>query len=119
MHMLARKGIPSDIPKAMCRLRTAAHCLLGIGLLSLALNGCGMLQPSSAPSSAPEVTGRHPVVDSGVLHALRRQIRERDKRITELESKLEAFKVIEHDMREWQKSARERALAPATLDRRR
>ena len=119
MHILARTGIPYDIPRLMRLLRTVARCLLGIGLLSLALNGCGMLQPSAAPSSAPEAKMRHPVVDSGVVHALQRQIGERDKRIAELESQLEAFKVIEHDTVEWKKSVREGTLAPATVDRRR
>ena len=52
------------------------------------------------------------------MHALQRQIRERDKRIAELESQLEAFKVIDHDTVEWKKSVREGTLTPATADRR-
>ena len=102
----------------MCLLHTAGRCLLGIGLVSLALNGCGILQPSASPSSDLEAKIRHPVVDAGVMHALQRQIRERDKRIAELESQLEAFKVIEHDTVEWKRSVREGTLTPATVDRR-
>lgn len=86
---------------------------LGCGLLwAFALNGCGFFHPSSSPPSASVAnTGDPAAVDSGVVQALQKQIRERDRRIAELTSQLEVLKVIDQDMEERRKSSR----LPATL----
>lgn len=53
-----------------------------------------------------------PVPDvSGIVQSYQRQIRERDKRIEELESQLNALKLIEQDFEQRRKPLR----APATL----
>lgn len=45
-------------------------------------------------------------VDSSVVLSLQRQVREREKRIADLESQLEALKVIDQDLDERKKSRR-------------
>ncbi|MGH7219117.1 MAG: hypothetical protein ACREI1_02145 [Nitrospiraceae bacterium] len=50
-------------------------------------------------------------VDSGVVRSLQRQVRERDKRIAELESQLDALKVIDQDVEKRRQSSR----PPATV----
>lgn len=86
---------------------------LGCGLFwAFALNGCGFFHPSSStPSASVANTSDPAVVDSGVVQALQRQIRERDRRIAELTSQLEVLKVIDQDMEERRRSSR----LPATL----
>ena len=94
-------------------LRKGGRYLLGIGLLgSLALSGCGILHPSTSPPSASGATTNNPATaNSGVGQSLQRQIRERDKRIAELESQLDALKVIDQDTEKRRYSSR----PPATL----
>lgn len=61
-------------------------------LVSLVLNACGTVPPT------PVKQKNDPVVDlSGKVQSLQRQLRERDKRIAELESQLEALKLIDQD----------------------
>jgi len=80
---------------------------LGFGLLwAIALSACGTL-PTTSQANKRDPAG----VDSGVVQSLQRQIREREKRIVELESQLDALKVIDQDMEQQRKSNR----PPATL----
>jgi len=80
---------------------------LGGGLLwSIVLSACGTL-----PATSVDKKGDPAAVDSGVVQSLQRQIRERDKRIAELESQLDALKMIDQDVEKRRKSSR----PPATL----
>ena len=75
-------------------IRRKACINLGIGLFgAIVLSACG----TSPATSVGHKSDPH-AVDSGVVQSLHRQIRERDKRIAELESQLEALKVIDQDM---------------------
>ena len=75
-------------------------------ILAITLSACG-----TAP--APSVERKSdPVADvSGKVQILRAQIRERDKRIEELESQLSALKLIEQDFEKRRKPIR----SPAKL----
>ena len=74
--------------------------------MAIALSACG-----TAPASSVEhKSGRAPD-ESGLVQSLHRQIRERDKRIEELESQLNALKVIDQDMEKRRRPSR----PPATL----
>jgi hypothetical protein len=79
----------------------------GAVMLSVALSACG---------TPPATTGepkREPVVDmSSKVQALQRQLQERDKRIEELESQLEALKVIDQDHEKQRKPLR----TPTTIE---
>ena len=73
--------------------------MAGTGLLvTVALSACGT-------KPAP------PVDQSAVVESLQKQIRERDKRIEDLESQLNALKVIDQDAEKLRRSSR----PPATL----
>ena len=91
----------------MSVVRKRAWISLGFGLLwAIALSACGTL------SATTEANKSDPAgVDSGVVQSLQRQIREQEKRIEELESQLDALKVIDQDMEKRRKSTR----PPATL----
>ena len=99
-------------------LHKGARYRLGIGLLSsIALSGCGIFHPSS-PSSASGATTSGPGADAGLVQSLQRQVREQNKRIAELQSQLDALKVIEQDVGEWRKGARQpTTVAPSATDR--
>jgi hypothetical protein len=91
----------------MGSMRIKAWCRLGSGLLwVLALSACGALSPSSGAK-----TSEPPAVDAEFVQSLQQQIKERDKRIAELESQLEALKIIDQDMEKRRKPIR----PPATL----
>ena len=91
----------------MSVVRKRAWSSLGFGLLwAIALSACGTL-PATSEANKSDPAG----VDSGVVQSLQRQIREREKRIVELESQLDALKVIDQDMEKRRKSNR----PPATL----
>jgi hypothetical protein len=81
--------------------------LIGRGLiLTSVLSACG-----TAPTPmATQTTGTTPS-ESGLVKSLQKQLRERDKRIEELEFQLEAFKVIDQDFDKRKKPLR----PPATL----
>jgi hypothetical protein len=100
-------------------LRKGSRYRLGGGLLwALALGGCGILHPSSSPPAASVVNTGDPAVDATLVQSLQRQIRERDKRIADLKSQLDALKVIDQDTEEWRKSSRQPAtLTPAATNR--
>lgn len=55
--------------------------------LALTLGSCRTLPLTSADKKSDR-----PVVDSGVVQSLQQQIREREKRIAELESQLDALR---------------------------
>ena len=91
----------------MSDARKRAWSSLGFGLFGvIALSACGTL-PTTTVDKKSDPAG----VDSGVVQSLQRQIREREKRIAELESQLDALKVIDADMEKQRKSNR----PPATL----
>ena len=88
-------------------MRRRAWSNLGIGLFgAIVLSACG-----THPATSVVHKNDAPAVDSGVVPSLHRQIRERDKRIAELESQLDALKVIDEDMEQRRRSNR----PPATL----
>jgi peptidoglycan hydrolase CwlO-like protein len=88
--------------KAMSHLRRKIVCnLIGAVMLSVVLSACG-----TAPASSVE-RKIDPAVDvSSKVQALQRQIQERDKRIEELESQLDALKLIDQDFEKQRKPVR-------------
>jgi TolA-binding protein len=74
--------------------------------LAVALGSCGTL-----PSSSTDKKSVRASVDASVVQSLQRQIRDREKRIAELEAQLDALKVIDQDMEKRRQSSR----PPATL----
>lgn len=74
--------------------------------LAVALASCGTLPVSSADKKSDRA-----VVDASVVQSLQRQIKEREKRIAQLEAQLEALKVIDQDMEKRRQFSR----PPATL----
>ena len=91
----------------MSVMRRRAWSSLGGSLfLAITLSACGTLPaPSVNKKSDPAA------VNSSVVQSLRRQIREREKRIAELEAQLDALKVIDQDMEKRRKPSG----SPATL----
>ena len=86
-----------------------AISLPGSEMLLIALSACGT---TPAPPTAA-VPKSDPAADvSGKVQSLQKQIRERDKRIEELESQLDALKLIEQDLEKQRKPIR----PPATLE---
>jgi hypothetical protein len=86
--------------------RQRAWSNLGAGILvALALGACGTLP-------APPIKCKtDPVAHSGLVPSLQRQLKERDQRIEELESRLGALKVIDQDIEKQRKYNQ----PPATL----
>jgi TolA-binding protein len=74
--------------------------------LAVVLGSCGTLPVSSADKKSVRA-----VVDPSVVQSLQRQIRDREKRIAELEAQLNALKMIDQDMEKRRQSSR----PPATL----
>ena len=88
-------------------MRSRAWSSLGVSLLlAITLSACGTLPATSVNKNSDPTA-----VDPSVVQSLQRQIREREKRITELEAQLDTLKVIDQDMEKWRKSSR----LPATL----
>ena len=75
-------------------------------ILAITLSACG-----TAPATSVERKSDPAADVSGMVQALRGQIRERDKRIEELESQLNTLKLIEQDFEKRRKPIR----SPATL----
>lgn len=94
---------------------TRAWSNLGAGLLSaillIVLSGCGALPATSEANKGA-------AVDSDLVQSLQRQIKERDKRIAELTSQLEALRIIEQDLEKGKKSIHP-TLTPTERDLRR
>ena len=66
----------------------------GCGLLwAMALSACG-----TAPVTSVDKKSDPAPVDSNLVQTLQRQVRERDKRIAELESQLEVLRMIDQDV---------------------
>ena len=75
--------------------------VIGAVILTVALGACG-----TAPATTVEPK-RVPAGDmSGKVQSLQKQIQERDKRIEELESQLDALKVIDQDHEKQRKPLR-------------
>ncbi|MDZ4733580.1 MAG: hypothetical protein SGJ16_08335 [Nitrospirota bacterium] len=88
-------------------MRKRTWSSLGVSLLlAISLSACGILPTISGDKKSDSAAA-----DSSVVQSLQRQIREREKRIVELESQLDALKVIDEDMEQRRKSNR----PPATL----
>ncbi len=91
----------------MSVLRKRTWSSLGVSLfVAITLSACGILTTTSGDKKSNSAAA-----DSSVVQSLQRQIREREKRIVELESQLDALKVIDEDMEQRRKSNR----PPATL----
>lgn len=86
--------------------RRAWISLGGSLCLAVALGSCGTLSVSSADKKSDRAAG-----DASVVHSLQRQIRDREKRIAELEAQLDALKLIDQDIEKRRQSNR----PPATL----
>jgi len=74
--------------------------------VAVVLGSCGILPVSSADKKSDRVA-----VDASVVQSLQRQVRDRDKRIAELEEQLDALKLIDQDMEKRRQFSR----PPATL----
>lgn len=99
----------------MSYLRRIRLGSLGSGvLLAIVLSACGTA-PASLPATPPATPVVHrsdPVAgESSVVQSLQKQLREREKRIDELESQLNILKMIDQDVQVRRKPAR----TPATL----
>jgi uncharacterized protein YlxW (UPF0749 family) len=80
---------------------------MGAVICTVALSAC------TTPSPAPVERRKEPPVDlSDKVQSLERQVRERDKRIEELESQLEALRLIDQEHEKQRKPIR----PPATLE---
>lgn len=80
---------------------------LGCGLLlSTVLSACG-----TAPAVPVVHRSNQVVEESNIVQSLQKQLREREKRIDELESQLNVLKMIDQDVQVRRKPAR----TPATL----
>jgi len=74
--------------------------------VAVALGACGILPVSSADKQSDRTA-----VDSSVVQSLQRQIKDREKRIAELEAQLDALKLIDQDIEKRRQPSR----PPATL----
>lgn len=74
--------------------------------MAVALGSCGTLPFSSTDKKSDRAT-----VDASVVQSLQRQIKDREKRIAELEAQLDALKLIDQDMEKRRQFNR----SPATL----
>ena len=93
VNVLASYGIPWHI-YSMGIMRQRAWNSLGIGLLGvIALSACG-----TWPTAPVEHKSDSAATHAGIIQSLQKQIRERDKRIADLESRLDALKVIDQDI---------------------
>jgi hypothetical protein len=107
--MSLRDAESNGKPKIMKRvLRTILGSLGGAVLLSIALSACGTVPPS--PVAAVHRNDAS-AGESSAVQSLYRQLRERDKRIEELESQLNVLKLIDQDVETRKKPSR----PPATL----
>lgn len=74
--------------------------------LVVTMSSCGIMPVTSADKKSDRTA-----VESSLVPDLQRQIREREKRIAELEAQLEALKLIDQDMEKRRQFSR----PPATL----
>jgi len=79
----------------MSEVEKRAWSCLGCGLLwAITLSACG-----TQPATPLKHPGHPAAVDAGIVQSLQQQLRERERRIAELESQLDALKVIDQDMK--------------------
>ena len=74
--------------------------------LAVTMSSCGIMPVTSADKKSDRTA-----VESSLVPDLQRQIREREKRIAELEAQLDALKLIDQDMEKRRQFSR----PPATL----
>ena len=74
--------------------------------LVVTMSSCGIMPVTSADKKSDRTA-----IESSLVPDLQRQIREREKRIAELEAQLEALKLIDQDMEKRRQFSR----PPATL----
>lgn len=86
--------------------RTVRGSLAGALFLSITLSACG-----TTPAAPVKHRSEAPPAESSVVQALQRQLRDREKRIEELESQLNVLKLIDQDVEKQKKPNR----PPATL----
>ena len=92
--------------------RRAWSSLGGSLLLAITLSACGTL-----PATSENKKSDPAAVNSSVVQSIQRQIREREKRIADLESQLDALSVIDQDMEKLRTSSQPPAtLTPAATD---
>lgn len=88
--------------------------LAGGVMVAVALSACGTAPatPQATPPATPVVHRSNPAAtESSVVQSLQKQLREREKRIDELQSQLNILKMIDQDAEVRRKPARN----PATL----
>src|SRR5215510_6085211 len=95
-----------EIRRILSQLRRMIlSSLIGAVIVSIALSACKTASPTSVEhKSDPALADK--------VQSLQRQIQERDKRIEELESQLEALKMIDQDLEKQRKPIR----PPTTLE---
>lgn len=107
--MSLRDAESNGKPKIMKRvLRTILGSMGSAVLLAITLSACGTVPP--APVAAVHRNDAS-AGESSVVQSLHRQLRERDKRIEELESQLNVLKLIDQEVETRKKPSR----PPATL----
>lgn len=74
--------------------------------MAVTLSACGILPFGSTDKKSDRAT-----VDASVVQSLQRQIKDREKRIAELEAQLDTLKLIDQDM----EKRRQLNRPPATL----
>ena len=100
--LMSWRSIELNTRRSMSLLRTKImSSLIGGVMLLAALSGCGTTRAGKVEHKSD------PAVDmSGKVQSLQRQIQERDKRIEELESQLDALKLIDEDREKQRKPLR-------------
>lgn len=97
----------SGKPKTMNSVfRTIWGSLVGAVLLSITLSACGTVPPVPPAPVAAVHRNDPPAIESSAVQSLQRQLRERDKRIGELESQLNVLKLIDQDVEKRKKPSR-------------
>jgi len=86
--------------------RRAWISLGGTLCFAVTMSSCGIMPVTSADKKSDRTA-----VESSLVPDLQRQIREREKRIAELEAQLDALKLIDQDMEKRRQFSR----PPATL----
>ena len=86
--------------------RTVRRVLESVLFLPIVLSACG-----TTPAAPVKHRSEAPPGESSVVQVLQRQLRDREKRIEELESQLNVLKLIDQDVEKQKKPNR----PPATL----
>ena len=91
----------------MAMIRQRAWTFLGVALFGVFIFSSCDTRPAARIERTPELVVPH----SRVVQSLQKQIREKDKYIAELESRLDALKIIDQDIEKRRNVSR----PPATL----